>query len=227
MLAGRALAAARALAEPAGYGGVQARIALVDAALRRAGDDDAGAIATLDAALAVAPTPMTSLDTQLLRAARAGHAPAGLPDGLERLVAALGFRGAPRYQVRGRDGHVAAASVARVPVGEHDLVVDLPRHAIEAPLLGRGVRGHPVGCALLAQLVEHDPVGVGAEPLYLGVWRGREYHPLRHRNTVYVGISRLRRALAEVLPGRTVIETTPTGWRLARGVRAVVIDVAP
>ncbi len=227
VLAGRELAEARALAAPRGYGGVLARIALVDAALRRAAGDEAGANACLDAALAVAPTPTTALDTQLLRAARAAQAPAGMPVGLERLIAALGFRGAPRYQVRGRDGQIARASEARAPVGEHDLVIDLPRHAIDAPLHGRGVRGYPVACALLAHLVANDPAVVGPEPLYLGVWRGREYHPLRHRNTVYVGISRLRRALAQLLPGQTVIETTPTGWRLATGVRAVVIDVAP
>jgi len=202
-LAARDLAAAWAIAEPRGHAGLLARIAVGAAAVRIAGGARGDAVAHLDEALAAARGPMTGLDVQLLRAARASACPAGVPVGLERLVTALGLRG-----------------------GRHDLIIDLSRHLIAAPTTGRSVRGHPVAAALLADLVAHDPDGVDAETLYLRVWGGREYHALRHRNTVYVGICRLRRTLERILPGRTVIETTPAGWRLADGVRAALGEVS-
>jgi hypothetical protein len=40
---------------------------------------------------------------------------------------------------------------------------------------------------------------------------------------VYVGVNRLRRALAEVAAGREMIVTTPEGWRIADGVDAAVL----
>jgi tetratricopeptide (TPR) repeat protein len=201
MLAARDFAAAYAIAEPRGHAGVLARIAVGAASLHTRDHDRATADAELDEVLAAAPGPSTSIDLQLLRAARATTPPPGALLGIEKLMTALGLRTDPP---------------------PCDLVVDLSRHAITAPNTGRVVRGHPVTAALLAHLVEHD--GVDAEALYLQVWRGREYHALRHRNTVYVGICRLRRALEHLLPGRTVIETTPAGWRLAEGVRASVLD---
>ena len=55
------------------------------------------------------------------------------------------------------------------------------------------------------------------------VWHGAEYHPLRHRNTVYVAMSRLRRTLAELVPEREIVERVPNGWRLAPGVGVQVV----
>jgi len=75
----------------------------------------------------------------------------------------------------------------------------------------------------LARLIEAQPAPVPAEELYRDVWGGLEYHTLRHRNTVYVGVNRLRRALAEVASGTEVIVTTPEGWRIADGVDAAVV----
>ena len=72
---------------------------------------------------------------------------------------------------------------------------------------------------------------VSAEQLFLTVWGGREYHPLRHRNTVYVAVKRLRQTLKGlVADDREIIETAAGGWRLADGIDAVVVrpvDDAP
>src|SRR5262249_54797747 len=107
-----------------------------------------------------------------------------------------------------------------------ELVVDLARGAIIARG-GQALHGRPVACALLARLIDAQPEPVSAETLFLDVWHGREYHPLRHRNTVYVGMSRLRRSLAELLPGREVIETAPGGWRLSDDLDAAAARLVP
>jgi DNA-binding winged helix-turn-helix (wHTH) protein len=104
----------------------------------------------------------------------------------------------------------------------HDLVVDLRRTVIRAPGREDQVVRRPLLCALLAHLAPNDGV-YSAERLFYEVWGGRDYHPLRHRNTIYVAITRLRRALQELLPGREVVETTPQGWRLCVGVSLCVI----
>ena len=62
-----------------------------------------------------------------------------------------------------------------------------------------------------------DPLGRLAEVETFSTG-GREYHPLRHRNTVYVALNRLRQLLRELLPGREVVETASNGWRLSREV---------
>jgi hypothetical protein len=87
---------------------------------------------------------------------------------------------------------------------------------------GRSVKGRPITCALLARLISAGGSVVDAETLYRDVWGGREYHPLRHRNTVYVGVNRLRRALKELIPSGDPIETVPSGWRLAPTLRSRV-----
>jgi len=43
------------------------------------------------------------------------------------------------------------------------------------------------------------------EELYLTVWRASSYHPLRHRNTVYVAINRLRGGVERLL-GRELLQ---------------------
>jgi DNA-binding response OmpR family regulator len=112
----------------------------------------------------------------------------------------------------------AAAQTGR----QHDLIVDLRRNVMRAPGCEQQVVGRPLLCALLAHLAPDDGV-YSAERLFYEVWGGREYHPLRHRNTIYVAITRLRRALQDLLPGRDIVETTPHGWRLAGGVSLCVI----
>jgi DNA-binding response OmpR family regulator len=115
-----------------------------------------------------------------------------------------------------------APSAPERATGDHDLIVDLRRSVIRAPGREDQVTGRPLLCALLAHLARGEDV-YSAERLFYEVWGGREYHPLRHRNTIYVAITRLRRALAELLPGREVVETTHQGWRLAAGISLCVI----
>ena len=77
---------------------------------------------------------------------------------------------------------------------------------------------------LLAALVEGAGAVASAEQLFLAVWGGREYHPLRHRNTVYVAVKRLRQTLKTLVDDdRDVIETAAGGWRLADGIDAIVV----
>jgi DNA-binding response OmpR family regulator len=77
--------------------------------------------------------------------------------------------------------------------------------------------------ALLAGLLAAPAEGASAEHLFYEVWGGREYHPLVHRNTIYVAIGRLRQALRELLPGREIIKTAASGWRLAADLDLCVI----
>jgi DNA-binding winged helix-turn-helix (wHTH) protein len=102
-----------------------------------------------------------------------------------------------------------------------DLVVDLTTGTIATPD-GAGVRGRAVLSALFAHLVEAGGRPIGAEPLYRAVWRVDEYHPLRHRNTLYSAINRLRRILTALVPERDeVIATVPDGW-CVRGERLAI-----
>ena len=101
-------------------------------------------------------------------------------------------------------------------------MVDLRRNAIQAQGRGQIVTGRPLLCALLAHLVPDDVHS--AERLFYEVWGGREYHPLRHRNTIHVAIMRLRRVLSGILPGREVVETTPQSWRLSEKISLHVIQ---
>jgi DNA-binding winged helix-turn-helix (wHTH) protein len=104
------------------------------------------------------------------------------------------------------------------------LIADLTTATIHGG--GSTSRGKPTACALLARLIEAGPTGVDAAALYASVWGGREYHPLEHRNTLYVAINRLRRTLAELLPGREVIENVTSGWRIAADIDACTIRPA-
>lgn len=65
---------------------------------------------------------------------------------------------------------------------------------------------------------------VSAEELHLEVWGGAEYHPLRHRNTVYVAVNRLRCTLGEMFPERTLIVRVPDGWRLDASLDACTVE---
>ena len=148
---------------------------------------------------------------------------AGLaPPGLATLLRSLGLL--PRAAASAdRPARPGASEPARPSVEDHDLVVDLRRNVILAPGREQQVTGRPLLCALLARLTPAATV-FSAERLFYDVWGGREYHPERHRNTIYVAITRLRRALQDLLPGRQVVETTPQGWRLAADITMCVIQ---
>jgi tetratricopeptide (TPR) repeat protein/DNA-binding winged helix-turn-helix (wHTH) protein len=142
------------------------------------------------------------------------------PPGLATLVANLGLAGVSRYRLIDRHGRRPISDeVLEREKQTRDLWVD----AEGAVLIAGGkeaIRGRPITCRLVAALIEAEGETVAPERLYCEVWEAREYHPLRHRNTLYVAINRLRRTLRQLLPGREVVETGSGGWRLAADVDA-------
>lgn len=105
-----------------------------------------------------------------------------------------------------------------------ELVVDLTRGAICGARGAHHLKNRPVMCRLLAELVARQGEPLSAAYLYARVWGGAEYHPLRHRSTVYVAVTRLRKALTTFFPDRELIETVPGGWRLTEAIDACVVQ---
>jgi len=106
------------------------------------------------------------------------------------------------------------------PPGRFDLtmVVDSGRvrsdHA-ELPLPPQRVQ-------ILEQLACTGATGMSLEDLHLKVWGGTEYHPLRHRNAVYVALTRLRESLGAVLARDAFVEGPDGRYRISPGVRVAV-----
>jgi hypothetical protein len=165
-----------------------------------------GLAVVLEAALA--PTRAAS-DEVLARALVGGRLD---PVGQALVAAALDGGGAIA-----RPDHaalLAAIGLRAAPPARTELIVDLARGTIATPA-GAAIRGRVILAALLARLAEAEGRPVGPAPLYRAVWQSRDYHPLRHRNTLYAGVNRLRRALATLVPeGGPLITTEPEGWCL-------------
>ena len=143
------------------------------------------------------------------------------------MLAALGLAPGASYRVVGKGGVriVDDGELDRLRAG-HAFVIEPVRAVITCNHAGQVAidRGRPLACELFAALVEAHGAVVSAEQLFLTVWGGREYHPLRHRNTLYVAIKRLRTTLRELLgEEREIIETAAGGWRLADGIDAVSV----
>lgn len=141
--------------------------------------------------------------------------------GLQTLIGNLGFGADARYRLIDRHG--------RRPISDEDAEAERKRRDIwvdaEAGVMvvdagGHTIKGRPITCRLMAALIEAEGGVVPAEALYKKVWEAPEYHPLRHRNTLYVAINRLRKTLRELLPGREAVETGSSGWRLADDIDA-------
>lgn len=221
------VAEAEAIALATGHVRVRARCALLRAAARSRRGDAGGARAEL---LAAVHAGVAALDHGEGVAVRAALDEAPASPGQRALLAALGLAPGARHRVTGRGGArvVDDRELARTR-GEHLLVVE-PVRAVITCSAGDQIRvdrGRPLACELLAALVEAAGAVASAEQLFLAVWGGREYHPLRHRNTVYVAVKRLRQTLrALVDDDRDVIETAAGGWRLADGIDAIVVRPA-
>ena len=194
VLAETALARASELAESHGYPAIRMRVALARAALA---DDPGVARTQLVDVMREHGASGGELDTATLRAAldrRVDAAP-----GTRRLLAALGLAPAvvdPRY-------------------ASFDLVVDVTRGLIIGCNGARTIKGRPITCRVLAVLVAEQGTVVSPETLYRRAWDADDYHPLRHRNTVYVAVNRARGALRELFPDRDLVENAPGGWRLS------------
>ncbi len=214
------LARAEALSAAGPYPFVAAAAALARAALLNRASDRKRAtehlLAATDAVDATLDTPQLALLHTGL-GERADFAP-----GLRALTQRLGFSAGPRYQVVGR-AHVGTVGDDELAAlrRAHALVVEPGRAAITAD--DHSDTGRPIACELLARLIEAQGHSVPAETLFCDVWKMPEYHPLRHRNTLYVAVKRLRKSLRKLLGERTVIETAAGGWRIADDIDAISI----
>ena len=108
--------------------------------------------------------------------------------------------------------HTEAGALARV-ARHHDLMVDIGSGRIFGKS-GKTVEGRGVAAAILVTLAESlEPVS--AERLYQVVWGGHDYHPLRHRNTLYIALNRTRKLVEELDESREVIRREGTGWTIS------------
>lgn len=102
----------------------------------------------------------------------------------------------------------------------HDVLVDTGSGAIYGRS-GVAVEGRGVAASILVALADGvEPVS--AERLYQIVWGGNDYHPLRHRNTLYIALNRTRKLLDRVVGDREVIRREGTGWVIAPDVDIAV-----
>jgi DNA-binding winged helix-turn-helix (wHTH) protein/tetratricopeptide (TPR) repeat protein len=215
------LARAEELAERGGYPLVRAVSALVRAALlARSGERRAGVELLMGVARAI-PAAGDGPEVALLRAGLEENA-AVLP-GLRMLARRLGLSAGPRYRMIDRTGeHPVTEQEVELQRQRRELVVE-PARAVITVRGGESESGRPLTCELLARLIEGQGQVVAADALFRDVWGGRDYHPLRHRNTVYVAVKRLRQTLRKSFGERNVIETAAGGWRLADDVDAASI----
>jgi DNA-binding winged helix-turn-helix (wHTH) protein len=80
----------------------------------------------------------------------------------------------------------------------------------------------PQRMQILEQLIHAGGAGMSLEDLHLRVWRGTEYHPLRHRNAVYVALTRLRESLGAVLARDAFVEGPDGRYRVTPDLRIAV-----
>jgi tetratricopeptide (TPR) repeat protein len=177
-------------------------------------------------ALALVETPgeIKHPEGRAVRAARGELTP---PPGIRAMLSRLGLMAGMRHRVVTRHSSriVSDSEIADIRVA-HRVVVE-PARAVIVAKVGEAIRidrGRPLACELLAVLVEAQGAVIAAEQLFLAVWGAREYHPLRHRNTLYVAVKRLRSTLRDLLnEDRDLIETAAGGWRVVDELDAIVI----
>ncbi len=150
--------------------------------------------------------------------------PAGHRPGYAGLLHLLGRRDDTLIvDSRAGSSFVSADGVAAI-VAEHDLTID----SVTATIYNRAgqrVDGRATMAALLVALANPAVAG-SADDLYRAVWGG-VYHPLRHRNTLYVSLNRTRKLVSELLGDREVVLRDGAGWRLAPDVEIAVIRRDP
>lgn len=140
------------------------------------------------------------------------------PDVAARQRARLGLLRAPAHVVTLGERAWLLAAGEPPPVAA-DVIVDLDGFVV----VGREQASWPAQrLELLALLAESRDGGVSLEEMYLGLWGGREYHPLHHRNMVYVALQRTRKAL-EALVGREPLARVGDGrYRIGDGLAIAV-----
>lgn len=174
--------------------------------------------------LAESPNEMKHTEGRAVRAARRELTP---PAGTRALLSRLGLMAGMRHRVVTRQAARIVSDDELATLRTVHRVVVEPARAVITARVGeesRVDRGRPLACELLAVLVETQGAVIAAEQLFLSVWGAREYHPLRHRNTLYVAVKRLRTTLRELLgDDRELIETAAGGWRVVDDLDAIVI----
>ena len=223
LFAERTVAQARELADLGKLRSIQVGCAILSAALARRDNRDRAAHELLADALRELDPERGSLSAGTLLAAIDGDVAARAAPGAVALLAHLGFRETVDCYIVDQHGRRAAteSDVARERQ-LRELFVDEIRSVIGARRGEVEIKGKPMLCALLSVLIQARGKPVSPDTLYKRVWGVTEYHPLQHRNALYVAINRLRSSLREALPERDVIERASDGWRLADGVDACV-----
>lgn len=218
-LADEALARALELAETFHYPYVAQRCAVLQAKrARRAGRHDEAERVLVEAATRAETALVEGL---AVRVALDGNEEWNAPAGIVRLADALvGPSGGGRLLVEGR-WFPLTSKLDRVRES-HAFVVDRRRGTIEHD--GRTTKPRPVLVRLLCVLAERRGRFVDAETLYREVWGGANYHPLQHRNSVYVALNRLRRFFVGLGEEGEVVLTGGGGWALASSLDLVVLE---
>ena len=212
--------ACAALAGGGGYRIVATALALVDAFAADRDGDLLAYVAALARARAVAGAELCG--RALAEAcARVGLSrPAAIADGqpMRDRVARLRLgRAADRLCSIGSALHLFAEEDALPPA---DAVADVDEGTLTAG--GREQPLAPQLMSLLEAIAGAGSEGITPEALYHAVWRpSDDYHPLRHRNAVYVAVNRLRAAL-EPIAGKEALRSTATHYALAPSLRIAV-----
>ncbi|MCB9624352.1 MAG: AAA family ATPase [Sandaracinus sp.] len=213
---------ARELASRGGLRAIEVGTAVVAAALARRTHRGRAPEDVLDDALRELDPERSTVYSNVLRAAIDGGASAVAP-GAVALLAHLGLVDAVDCYLVDRNGRRAATRLdVERERSRRELLVDELEGRIVARRGEVEIPGRALQCALLSALVRARGAPVDAGTLYTQVWQVAEYHPLQHRNTLYVAINRLRKSLQEALPGREVVERSGGGWRIADDVDACV-----
>lgn len=140
------------------------------------------------------------------------------------LMRVLGTR-AGTLVVSSRHGRLHLAASQLPGLTRHfDLVIDRVTNAIRGP--SHTAEGRATAAAILAGLAESRDE-VPPERLYQIVWGGAEYHPLRHRNTLYIALNRTRKLLRELGETREIIVRGAVGWTLSPEVSLAIVRRDP
>jgi hypothetical protein len=190
----RALDGCEEMATAYGYAPVVAACALIRASLEEAAGDLDAAARAMDAAVRAAgeglDAPLARAAARLGIAAREPRGSGPRPYGarIERLgllrAADVVWRVGARTYLRRKD-EAAPEPVACVVDVEHRRVRAAGGNELELP---------EQRLALLSVLAESGDGGASLEEIFARVWGGT-FHPLRHRNAVYVALARLKESL--------------------------------
>lgn len=161
----------------------------------------------------------TSLGDSIFNRIPSEHRP-----GFLGFMRVLGLR-AGTLVVSSRYGRVHTDADHLATVTRHfDIVVDRVANSLRGP--EHTAEGRAMAVAILAGLAESDDE-VSPERLYQIVWGGNEYHPLRHRNTLYIALNRTRKLLKEIGESREVILRGATGWTISPEVVLAIVRRDP